>query len=328
MKKITSLFAIFLSLFVFSSEMLANENSVFSFNITPQFGFMNGMIREYVIDPECTNTGNKESELDWDIKNIPVISADANLWFWNILYANFNFRAGFPKSSGVMQDYDWLNCFNWPEDDPTALTNYSISDNQLDSYYSFGSKFGGSINLPLKIKITPFISFEYEYLCMSSYGGYALYKSKNWTKDYFVDSDGNAKKVISYAQEYNAFMLGLSLQSESIPFTFIRAEYMISPYTADIKSLDIHNLRYLGFLDKMYGSLMMKGSAELLARISKNHRAGISGFLQYIPFTKGPDYSVKVNSKSQPITKYVQEPVEGGTDRFLWQISLVYQFAF
>ena len=163
MKK--SFFAV-LCVFIIAGGLFASENSFFSFNITPQIGLMNGIVREYVIDPECTNTGNKESQLDWDIKNIPVISADADFWIFKYFYANLNFRSGFPKASGVMQDYDWLNSITtgWLNDDPTELTNYSISDNQLDSYYSFGLKLGGSINLPLRIKILPFISFVYVFL--------------------------------------------------------------------------------------------------------------------------------------------------------------------
>ena len=314
--------------FIIAGGLFASENSFFSFNITPQIGLMNGTVREYVIDPECTNTGNKESQLDWDIKNIPVISADADFWFFKYFYANLNFRSGFPKASGVMQDYDWLNSITtgWLKDDPTELTNYSISDNQLDSYYSFGLKLGGSINLPLRIKILPFISFEYDYLSMSSYGGYALYKQDNWNVKYFVDSDGNAIKVISYQQEYNAFILGLKVQSEAIPRTYISAEYMISPYTSDITALDIHAIRFIGFLDKMPKSMMMKASAEIMYKINQLHRVGLSAFIHYIPFTSGPDCMAKVNANGKAYTSYQSTGVDGGTDRFLWQLSLVYQF--
>ena len=324
-KKTSAFFFIFLLVcsFIFA------EASFFSFSIKPQFGLMNGIVREYVIDPECANTGNKESQLDWDIKNIPVISADADLVFFNHLYASFNFRSAFSKESGVMQDYDWLNSITtgWLKDDPTELTNYSISDNYLDSYYSLSFRLGGSFNLPLKISLIPFIAFEYNYLAMSSYGGYALYKQYDWDPKYFLDDDGNTIKVISYKQDYNAIMFGLKLVSQSLSHMYLSAEYTISPYTMDLVSLDIHDIRHIAFLDKMYGSLMMQSSASLMYKINSYHGIGLSGFLQYIPFTSGADFTCYVDSSGKPKTQYSDTGVEGGSDRFLWQVSLVYQFS-
>ncbi len=323
--------------FIIASGLFASESSFFSFNITPQIGLMNGSIREYVINPNCKNTDNKESELDWDIKNIPVISAAADFWFFRYCYVNLNFRSGVPKASGVMQDYDWLNSlpeetghYDWVKDDPTELTCYSISENKLDSYYSFGLKMGGSINLPMYTKIIPFISFEYEYIKMSSYGGWHSYKWDNYEIGYFTDNDGNPYKVISYEQEYNSLMFGISLQSEAIPFILIRSEYMISPDLTSLIALDKHVIskKRVGYLDKMPDALIMKGAVEILAKISRNHRIGFSGFLQYIPFTTGSDSYSYLNNKEQPIYDYVEVTgVEGGTDRFLWQVSLVYQFS-
>ncbi len=316
-------FFLFSKTFAFTEE---TEQSLFSFSVSPKIGLMNGTISEFVIDPDCANTNNIESRLDWDIKNIPVISSDFELHLIRFIYTNFNFHAAVPKSSGYMQDYDWLNSLydEWADDDPTELTNYSISNNRLNSYYSFGFRVGGTIPLPLKIRITPFISYEYEYLDMTGSDGYYSYKDRNWKK---IDLSG---KVISYKQEYNAFLLGLDLQSESIPHTFIDAAFMIAPYTTSLKALDIHHVRSIGFLDDMPDSLMLKGNASLMYSFSKNHKLGLSGYIQYIPCTSGPDYMAYVNSNGQATSSYRKsgDGIEGGTQRLLWEIALVYSFAF
>ncbi|MCR4579924.1 MAG: omptin family outer membrane protease [Treponema sp.] len=308
-----------------SDEEQASKNKksfkFFSMNLTPSFGLMNGMIKEYVVHPECTNTDNIESRLDWEVENIPVISMDADFFLFKYLYANFNFRVGINKSSGYMEDYDWLNFLDWPEDDPTELTNYSISNNRFESYYSFGARIGGNLNLPFKNRISPFIGFEYEFLYMTGSDGWYTYKSSDWEKK-ALSGD-----VISYKQEYNAFLLGLDIQSESIPRTVIRTSFMLCPYTMNLSSLDLHLSRNVGFLDVMNDSLMYKASAELMYKISEHHRAGLSGYLQYIPFTSGKDYSASVNSSGQLVGSYNLTGVEGASDRFVWQISLIYSFS-
>ncbi|MBR1639524.1 MAG: omptin family outer membrane protease [Treponema sp.] len=321
-KKITII--LFLSILVqLLGAQTEKKSHFFSIDISPSFGLMNGIVREYVIDEECLNTGNIESRLDWEVKNIPLFKTDADFYFWKIIHANINFAFGIPKNSGIMQDYDWLNSLysEWAADDPTELTNYSKSDNKLVQYNSFGLRLGADIPLPFKIKIMPSIGYEYNFLVMSSYGGIYKYKSNNWEEKTL------SGKIISYKQEYNSFLLGLSLKSETIPRTLIQADFFISPYATSINCLDLHLVRYTAFLDKIKYTLLLKGSAQVMYSFSSHHSAGIAGAFQYIPFSHGKDYQARINSNEQTITKYAETGVDGGTERMLWSVSLFYRLS-
>ena len=104
MKKTIFSLIIFLTL---CSSIFALDNNYLSFKITPRFEIVNGSINEFVFDEICTNTDNKVSQLDWDIKNIPTFGLKAEFDILRYIHINLDGSVGIPKISGYMQDYDW-----------------------------------------------------------------------------------------------------------------------------------------------------------------------------------------------------------------------------
>ena len=198
-KLFLSLFTLVIVNFIFA------ENKIISVDAKANISLLNGSISEYVFDPASHNTDDVLSRLDWDVKNVPIVSVSVDLTLFKYAYFNLGAGFGFPSTpSGNMQDYDWLHCYEFglPEQYGTELTNYSIHDNFLNSYRNIFVKIGYNFYLPLKITITPFVAYNYEYLGFDGFDGYRKYKKENWQK---IEFSGN---VISYFQETNAFLVG------------------------------------------------------------------------------------------------------------------------
>ncbi|MBP3741692.1 MAG: omptin family outer membrane protease [Treponema sp.] len=297
-------------------------------SITPQAGILNGKVQEYVIDEDCLNTDNVLSRLDWETLLIPYIGLDADVTILDYIYLNMNGKFAFHKSSGTMQDYDWLNSINpnWADDDPTEVTNYSSSRNILDEYNTIALRAGANLPLPFQISIKPFVSYEYEMLGYTAYGGKAKYKSMDYV-EFQLSADN--ERTISYKQETNALFLGLGLNVDTLSFLSFKADFLVSPYLTWISCLDMHYLRSQAFYDKLENVFQLKGDLSVFYNIDSNNSFGISGFVQYIPLASGTDYIAAFNSMGQIITEWIpDDSVEGGTERFFWAISLVYKLSF
>ena len=320
-----TLFILLITSFTFA------QNKIISVDAKANISLLNGSISEYVFDPASHNTDDVLSRLDWDVKNVPIVSASIDLTLFKYAYFNLGAGFGFPSTpSGNMQDYDWLNCipiknggFGLPKQYGTELTNYSIHDNFLNSYRNIFVKIGYNFYLPLKITITPFVAYNYEYLGFDGFDGYRKYKKENWQK---IEFSGN---VISYFQETNAFLVGIKLISPVLFNLKIDGEFLISPYTSNINALDKHHIRKTHFMDLMPWSYQLQSSLNLSYSIQKHHKIFVQGFLQYIPVSKGNDHfrETDENGNYTHTDWTIFESSQSGTSRFLWQISLGYCFS-
>ena len=326
-KSFFTLFVLLITSFTFA------QNKIISVDAKANISLLNGSISEYVFTPASHNTDDVLSRLDWDVKNVPIVSASVDLTLFKYAYFNLGAGFGFPSTpSGNMQDYDWLNCipikndgFGLPKQYGTELTNYSIHDNFLNSYRNIFVKIGYNFYLPLKITITPFVAYNYEYLGFDGFDGYRKYKKENWQK---IEFSGN---VISYFQETNAFLVGIKLISPVL-FNFkIDGEFLISPYATNINALDKHKHpeKRIHYIDLMPWSYQLQSNLNLSYSIHKHHKVFVQGFLQYIPVSKGNDYirETDENGNYTSTNWTIIKSVQGGTSRFLWQISLGYCFS-
>ncbi|MDD7609767.1 MAG: omptin family outer membrane protease, partial [Spirochaetales bacterium] len=258
-KAFFTLFVLLITSFTFA------QNKIISVDAKANISLLNGSISEYVFTPASHNTDDVLSRLDWDVKNVPIVSVSVDLTLFKYAYFNLGAGFGFPSTpSGNMQDYDWLNCipiknggFGLPKQYGTELTNYSIHDNFLNSYRNIFVKIGYNFYLPLKITITPFVAYNYEYLGFDGFDGYRKYKKENWQK---IEFSGN---VISYFQETNAFLVGIKLISPVLFNLKIDGEFLISPYTSNINALDKHHIRKTHFMDLMPWSYQLQSSLNL-----------------------------------------------------------------
>ncbi len=318
------------SFFFYISAIFAEKKDYLSFRITPEVGLMNGFTKEFVFSDYCKHEDNVESRLDWDIYNIIIFKARGDFDILDYVYAGVDFSIGVPDLSGYMQDYDWLNSLGggdgsnieWLKDDPNELTNYSSHDNHLEKYFTFTFCLGGNIAFPSGIKLTPFVAYNYDYIGFAGTDGHYTYKADNWRLRFL---DGN---VISYRQETNSFLTGLRVQVTSIPRTYLYSDFSFSPALAFTNAMDRHHLTERVFWDKFTNLWQLQANLRAQYIFNQNHSAGLAGFIQYIPLTKGVTSSKFLTKEGAPERgKWQVLQDKGGFERFIWSVSLSYSFS-
>ena len=306
----------------------------FSFSITPQFEIANGVINEYVLHEDCKNTDNKVGELDWHLKTIALFTINADFDILKYLSVDFSSTFGVPQRSDFMQDSDWRNSYDyndktWLEDDPTERTDFSEHINHLDKLINLKIALGGNIYLPFEIKLTPHIAYKYDFIKFSASKGYGLYKSYNKefvSYDWAAEYSGN---IIGYEQTIHSFLVGLTINSESIPKTKIKLLFDISPKLTTINAIDYHYYpRGDGFWDNITKAFLIESEATAQYSFTENHSAGVYGSIQYIPHSKGSSYGRKIDRKGNfQDDKWAKQITDGGTKRFIWSLGLNYSFS-
>ena len=330
---------VFLIIFLtFSFSAFALDDNPLSFRITPRIELLNGSINEYVFNEANKNTDNKESQLDWDLKAIPVLGINADFNLFRYINIGLDGSFGIPIKTGNMQDYDWLNSIcstigypQWEdENNPTQLTNYSKHDNYLEKYISFSARIGVNIFLPAEIKLIPTISYQYEFISFSGKDGYNIYKWNNWQQKTF------SGKVIDYKQELNAMLLGLSINISTIPKAFFTVDFSISPNMTFINAVDFHYLSRNNFYpygkvfwDSFTGLTQIKANITGQYKFNKYHSLGLLTSLTYISISKG-DTRIKALTEAGEISKGSWSGAiknGGGTSRLIWSLGINYSFS-
>lgn len=314
---ITSLFAL--------SPFSASSGIPLSFTFDLDLGLLNGSVSEYVFYEECENTDHMVSRLDWDVQNIPYFELSAKVDGWKYLFIGAEGKIAIPKSSGNMQDYDWLNSIggekgmfpSWKNESPFELTNYSKHNNKLLDYYTFNFAVGGNILIPsTTIKITPFLSYDYWFISFDGYDGYKDYKSENHVIKTYSGS------VISYKQEYQSFMLGTTVSGTFFNRLYLDGTLMLSPMMVYNVSIDNHKARNDYFIDVINNAFEVK--AEIQAKYLFNDllKFGLKSSIQYIPVSKGFDYVNPTQKNGKFYLGTPEEKTQGGTSSLLWTFSL------
>ncbi len=327
MNNFKHLFSVFILFLFFSSVKIVSQKKFLDISLSADFGILNGEIKEYVFSSECHNTDDVLSRLDWDVKNIPVLSIKADINIFKYVFLGYECFLSVPKASGAMQDYDWVNCipekdegFGLPPEYGTELTNYSWHENYLKEYNGLEAKIGGNIFISFNsasLRITPFLAYQYDFIGFDGKNGYRTYKKEDWEK---IDFKG---RVISYYQETHAFLLGVDFSLSLFDFLRFSGDLQLSPATTYMETIDHHYERKLAFMDKIYGAFQLKANFCTSFCFAKNFRPFIKGYIQYIPVQKGADYATDTNNTGNFNPEYwVMQGGKGGTSRFLYEISL------
>lgn len=323
--KIARKLSVFVCMFL-SIKMFAQTNSPISINVSADVGIMNGKIQEFVF---YSNIDKVLSLLDWDIKNIPVCNIQGKVDIFKYSFVKTTGFFGIPKSSGVIQDYDWL--FYSPE-----LTNYSYHNNYLSSYYGITIAAGANFFIPIiNLRLSPFVAYQYEYLGMNGSDGYRQYKNENWEEKEF------SGKIISYFHEINSFLLGLDFEVPVFSLFGFSGSFSISPNATFIQALDFHYINQKDnyghsygtvYLDTLNNAFQLQADATIYANINRHNKLSVSCFVQYIPTAKGNDYYKFITTDGiyiNPGDKWIQTGTNNaGTSRFLYKINLGYTYSF
>lgn len=247
--------AVFLFLtLVFAEKISAFE--IFKFSVAPKYGLEWGQMNEFLM---YTN-GNKRSELNWEIDSVNLLGFNASVG-WEFVLIKVDCMWGFPKSSGIMKDSDWLNESNYG-----MKTNYSNSENTVDYLGNL------DLRLCLNLKIfefwylIPYANISYNKIKFSAENCYGWYGNKKYSTDSQNHSwaDPEAKYLptgilcpIDYERE--TFNYGIGLETNFLLFERykISLDFGLSVFT-QINSIDKHYTKMdksscISYLDKMQG---------------------------------------------------------------------------
>ncbi|EOQ68782.1 omptin family outer membrane protease [Acinetobacter pittii] len=174
-------------------------------------GILNGgKARELVLaDTE------KVSQLDWEMKNAPIVKADLS---WQFLpWLAFNAKGWTTVSSNktTMDDYDWLD-----EEDSNLVTDWSHHPNtKLNHANEFDLNFQGLIFNQPSLKVSGLVGYQESRFSWNASGGTYHYSSKDEEGNYIPDSaqsnEGEFEPgymLIGYQQKFSVPYFGLAAQ--------------------------------------------------------------------------------------------------------------------
>lgn len=322
MKKSHILLVFIISLF-FTSQVFCQRKA--SISIAPEFGFINGKIVENVWYANKSETPqaitltatDPMSRLDWQMNNSFYFGFNFDLCINELLKFSFGFKNANSYDCGIMEDYDWLNPENWPDDPKDELTNYSIHTNYLNnfSHANFLTGLVFFLDKNKNISLTPGFGLELENISFAGIGGWRTYKKDNWQKYSF-----NEEKVISYSQNYFAPVLFFEADFNYAKHFETTINFAAS-WIKQLDCMDNHHLKNANYNDRIQNAWKFSGNLGMYYKINRSHKAGIKGNIAYIPPALGFTYSSKTSTSPDLDTL-------GGTSRLLWTYSFVYVFSF
>ncbi len=248
-----------------------------------------GTAHEYVYDG---NTGNKISELDWDIK--PVLTLASRLlvqhrrtWF------ELSCALGLDGDRGIMTDSDWLN---EASGDTGTKTNYSESTAMGTGFTDLGLSVRQSFRISRTVDLSSFVGFRYIDIAWSAQGGWLQYASDYVPKSsppYYVYTTGTVEAlptgtVSTYEQRYYAAVFGAEVDlALSREFSF-HGSLHLSPIVF-ASDLDYHALRDVTFADSMSGGFLFQPALSFVWSPGSQFSFRLGGAYLLIGGLKGSD---------------------------------------
>ncbi|WP_252724330.1 omptin family outer membrane protease [Vibrio hepatarius] len=216
--------------------MAANKTN--DIKLEGAIGLLNGSSTELVYDD-----GQKLSQLDWKIENVPIIKLGAT---WDI-NEKWTVKGGFwsvmsDNGDAHMEDRDW--------EDPnqSSPTDISISpDTKLRNAYEIDLNATYWLLSESNYKIGALAGYQYNQFKWDGIGGTYSYNNGADVGSFPDNSVG-----IDYKQEFKVFYLGLAGEY-SINKSDFGAQVKWSPWV-DAKDRDNHNERDLTFYEQSNGN--------------------------------------------------------------------------
>ncbi|OTA16947.1 plasminogen activator [Xenorhabdus vietnamensis] len=246
-----------------------------SVSVTTSLGRLWGQADEYLYNSQ---TGHKNSELNWKINNAPIIKGDIS---WNIL-SNLTLNARgwitLESSHSSMDDYDWER----PE--KAMWTNWSHSNTNLNYANEFDIHLKGWLLKQPNYSFGGVLGYQQTRFSWTAIGGHQIWYDKH---DKRSDHDFSNTSVIGYKQKFSAPYIGLIGQYRYHDFEF-NGLLKFSPWV-QAKDNDEHYLRRdpgpLSYREKTNKSLYY--SATLNAGYYINPNTKLFTELSWNKFTQG-----------------------------------------
>ncbi|MCB5308009.1 omptin family outer membrane protease [Yersinia massiliensis] len=203
--------------------------------MSTSLGLLNAESQESVYQPE--NQGHKVSQLDWKVRNAPIIKMDIS---WDLL-SRFTLTAKgwstLSSSDGIMDNYDWLNQnqINWSEWSHHSKTNLNYA-NEIDLNVKFWLLNNSNY------RIGAISGYQQSNNSWTAHGGDLIYSNGSQLINLSDDI-----KAISYKQKFDMPYIGLAGYYRHQNFEL----NTLFKYSNWVKanSLDKHHLRNQSFND-------------------------------------------------------------------------------
>ncbi len=257
-------------------SLYKNEEEVYKHSFIISLDKVNGMADEIVY-----NGAKKVSHLEWDIKNLKMLSLGFNSQFSDGFGARIKFSNAINNGDGKMVDYDWIgknydgnkNHANW--------THRSISDVKIQKAQQFD--IAGSYNL-YKDELKFNLGYKYDRFKWRDYGGSYIYSDGGFRNDV---GNFNFQRGITYEQTFNTPYIGLEYQKELFDkeiYGNIFGNYSNLVYAHDV---DIHHQRNLKFDGYFKNGKYYNWGTNIFGKVNEDIYLGIGYEYVYYPENRG-----------------------------------------
>ena len=257
-------------------SLYKNEEEVYKHSFIISLDKVNGMADEIVY-----NGAKKLSHLEWDIKNLKMLSLGFNSQFSDGFGARIKFSNAINNGDGKMVDYDWIgknydgnkNHANW--------THRSISDVKIQKAQQFD--IAGSYNL-YKDEFKFNLGYKNDRFKWRDYGGSFVYSDGGF-RNYVGNFNG--ERGITYEQTFETPYIGLEYQKELFDkeiYGNIFGNYSNLVYAHDT---DIHHLKNYKFDEYFKNGEYYNWGANIFSKVKENLYLGVGYEYVYYPENRG-----------------------------------------
>ena len=266
------------------------RTNAYAFSPSTNFGIFYGQTKEIVYASPIYKS-EMLSELLWDIK--PVFYNGLSLDFsrerpmekWGF-FSTLSLKIGFPGKSGKMEDRDWMSVEN------TALTHYSIHDNNTNELFFVDLSAGFSFPFGQSLLLKPYIAMSYMRFSFTGQYGQGTYARHLGGGTYApIDDEPNRqsfsewKKVINYTQSWLSAAPGIALGFYFSRF-YSELFFNISPLIS-CRGLDEHLTNSKIFKDYMRGGILLEPGFHFSYLIGKRLEFSLDFSWRYMGGTRG-----------------------------------------
>ena len=282
-----------------NQSLTKNEEEFYKHSLTISIDRVNGKADEIVYDG-----AKKLSHLEWDIKNLKMLSLGLNSQFFEGFGARIKLSTAINNGDGKMFNYDWIGKNYDGNIDHNNWTHRSISNVKIQKAQQFD--IAGSYNL-YKDELKFNLGYKYDRFKWRDYGGSYIYSTTN--KDgtesiAFRDRVGNFnfQRGITYEQNFETPYIGLEYQKELFDkkiYANIFGNYSNLVYAHDT---DIHHQRNLKFDAHFKNGKYYNWGTNIFGEIKKNIYLGLG--YEYVYYPKNKGYMIVQNLDTNKFYRY------------------------
>ena len=259
-----------------NKALTKNEEEFYKHSLTISLDRVNGIADEIVYDG-----AKKLSHLEWDIKNLKMLSLGLNSQFFNGFGARIKFATAINNGDGKMVDYDWVGDNFDGNIDHNNWTHRSISNVKIQKAQQFD--IAGSYNL-YKDELKFNLGYKHDRFKWRDYGGSFIYSEFGF-RDYVGNFDD--ERGITYEQTFKTPYIGLEYQKELFDkeiYANIFGNYSNLVYAHDT---DIHHQRNLKFDEYFKNGKYYNWGANIFGKVKENIYLGLGYEYTYYPENTG-----------------------------------------